>query len=477
MLKRIIAILSAVAVLCCGFSVTAETSVQEGTEWADGLQFHASGSTVYDVMLNAVMNHQSSVNVRNFNIPKANAGTVFYNFYYNYPQTFVMKTDKYTYNSEDGYIYSYFFEYYDTAAVAAQKLVRYNAELDKISAAVPKNGTTLDKVIAVYDYVITHFQYDRGGTVTGAYDFLIKGTGVCEGYTKTITAMMNRLGIANCVAYSKNCSHKWNIVKLGTAYYHIDATYDDPVADRMGQARHRYFLLSTSTMISRAYADDVKNAAAGTTVKKRDDWTVYGTKPTCSTTTYESTDYVWSASRSPMAFIGGNRYIMIGKVLYSVASNMKTKTTLYTQSDSTWYVYDQPTKFWTDYYGSLFAVGDVLYGNTQKGIWWYKPSDKKSGKFAFDSAVGKQSIYGSIYAGNGVLKLQYAENPNTYTQTVKTYDLPRLTDSGRSYTAAMLNVYRTVLYGNVYHDELLDVTDDGVVNVLDLVRIKKKLAS
>ncbi len=471
MKKRIAAFLLVLCVVLSGFSVAAESVQSLQTEeiaMPNGLSFQsvpetatalAVSQTVYDVMLNAVLNHRSSASVSSFNISTADAQTVYYNFLYNNPETFVVKGGGIT--QSGGKVASFSFTYYDTAAVASQKLARYYEELDKLLAQVPAGLSDLEKVLFVHDYLAAHYQYDLTYSIYDAYTFLTTGTGVCECYGKTFYAMMKRLGVEVYQASSNKANHFWNVVKIGGSYYHIDVTFDDPVPDRMGQARHNYFLLSTGKMLELE--------------SNRADWQVYGEKPTCNSTLYES-GYVWSSSVCPLVYLKGTWYAMGGNTVYSVAGDMKTRVPLFTQNRNRWYRYNS-TSYWTNYYGSMFAVGGVLYGNTQQGIWFYNPDDGNSGYFEIDAAVQSESIFGSVYAGNGILKLQYCEDASDRSGREVLWNTPLFTDENRSFAGAIVNIQSAILKNDIYNVELLDINDDGAVNILDLVRMKKRAAA
>ncbi len=470
-MKKVIALILTLGVLLGGFSVTAtavtETAKVIPLEMPDGhfqgaapsVSALAVSETAYDVMLDAVINHKSSANVLRFNIPSADAQDVYYNFLYNNPETFVVKGGGIS--TSAGKVSTFNFSYHDSATVAAQKLARYNAELDKIVALAPQSATELEKALFIHDYIVTHFQYDTSYSIYDAYNFLTLGTGVCESYGKTFMALARRLGLEAYTVSSYNANHLWNVVKIGGTFYHLDATFDDPIADRMGRAGHDYFLLSTKTLMFME--------------PNRTDWVVYGASVTCNSTSYEN-GYAWCGSSNPIVFLNGNRYAMVGNTLYSVNNNLTTKTAVYTQPKNKWYLYNNPYSSWSGYYGSLYAVGNVLYGNTQKGMWYYNPADGQSGYFEIDSTVGQRSIYGSFYAGNGILQLLYCTDANDQDGQTVEMDISLLTSQNLSYAEAVLNIYRSVLYGDIYNSELLDTNDDGVVNVIDLVRLKKRVA-
>ena len=59
---------------------------------------------------------------------------------------------------------------------------------------------------------------------------------------------MDKLNIPCTVIISNSMDHAWNMVKVGGKWYHIDVTWDDPVNDTYGKARHDYFMLSDNAI-------------------------------------------------------------------------------------------------------------------------------------------------------------------------------------------------------------------------------------
>ena len=58
---------------------------------------------------------------------------------------------------------------------------------------------------------------------------------------------LNTLGIQNYKITSEN--HIWNLVNLEGTWYHLDMTWDDPVAsDGKQYLIHNFFLISTSEL-------------------------------------------------------------------------------------------------------------------------------------------------------------------------------------------------------------------------------------
>ena len=88
----------------------------------------------------------------------------------------------------------------------------------------------------VYDMMFNNIVYTETTNCSGsAYGALIEHKARCEGISKGFAWCMNELGI-NCMTLSGHplwesgsmySTHSWNIIRLGSNYYHVDLTADN----------------------------------------------------------------------------------------------------------------------------------------------------------------------------------------------------------------------------------------------------------
>lgn len=114
------------------------------------------------------------------------------------------------------------------------------------------------KATALHDYLVQHMEYDQnannnlGIEKRNAYEALVNGIGVCQGYTLAYAALLKKAGIEVGYCKSQSMNHIWNYVKLNDQWYHADLTYDDITASSQvgatGYVKHTYFLLSDTAM-------------------------------------------------------------------------------------------------------------------------------------------------------------------------------------------------------------------------------------
>lgn len=128
-----------------------------------------------------------------------------------------------------------------TSASAEAHVTATNAALDAAMASLNLTDgmSEYQKVKAIYDYVRMNVTYDHDALDEGksmsekmpahsTYNAAVVGQAVCQGYSSMLYNMMLRAGI-DCrviTGTANGGSHAWNIVKIGSAYYNVDVTFD-----------------------------------------------------------------------------------------------------------------------------------------------------------------------------------------------------------------------------------------------------------
>lgn len=148
---------------------------------------------------------------------------------------------------------SYYTEGFETEEQVNAAVKEYEAAVDAVvkmaNEVEPKNGRNLvaEKVKAVHDYIVYHTSYRLEnackpaniGFIRTAYGSLVKGEAVCEGYSRALKTVLDRLGIPCVLVYGvfmhkQNTPelHMWCEVQIDGAWYGVDATMDDPIGDK-----------------------------------------------------------------------------------------------------------------------------------------------------------------------------------------------------------------------------------------------------
>ena len=76
-----------------------------------------------------------------------------------------------------------------------------------------------------------------------AYSALATGSSVCAGYARAFQMVCLQAGIPcyYITGTSKGENHAWNIVQINGAYYNVDLTWDDCIAEATGFSSYHYF--------------------------------------------------------------------------------------------------------------------------------------------------------------------------------------------------------------------------------------------
>jgi len=106
--------------------------------------------------------------------------------------------------------------------------------------------TDHQKEKAIHDWIVGNLTYDTRLVSHSAYDGLMNGRTVCQGYALLTYEMMKQAGIPVKIAEgtSRGRAHTWNLVRIGGEWYHLDTTWNDPVPDVPGKAHYGYYNLT-----------------------------------------------------------------------------------------------------------------------------------------------------------------------------------------------------------------------------------------
>lgn len=131
---------------------------------------------------------------------------------------------------------------------------------DFVNAHVAKVMPTLftatakdaDKVKAIHDYIVKTVQYSEKtvGSQYSTYTLLTENKGVCQAYALLMDKMLKQAGIETMYVKGTagNDRHAWNLVKLDGGWFHVDATWNDPIGNKAGEVSYQYFLVADSQM-------------------------------------------------------------------------------------------------------------------------------------------------------------------------------------------------------------------------------------
>jgi hypothetical protein len=145
-----------------------------------------------------------------------------------------------------------------------------NNKVKEVLANIITPGMTdYQKELAIHNYIIKNAKYDPLASSNlepveshNSYGVLILGVGVCESYAKALSLLFTEAGLVEKYVVGDandgtgSVGHAWNMVRLDGEWYHVDATWDDPVMqDGTSVIRHDYFNV-TDKLIEKDHSVD-----------------------------------------------------------------------------------------------------------------------------------------------------------------------------------------------------------------------------
>lgn len=108
-----------------------------------------------------------------------------------------------------------------------------DASVEACLSGIPSDAPEYDRIKAVFEYLVSTADYDEDAPDNqNIYSALVGKRSVCAGYSRAVQYLLGRLGI-ECIYVVGTAqdqeAHAWNIVKCDGKYYHVDATFGDPV--------------------------------------------------------------------------------------------------------------------------------------------------------------------------------------------------------------------------------------------------------
>ena len=139
------------------------------------------------------------------------------------------KIYKTTYSDSDYCVFTPGYTYTDGEIDEIQMAMEQSFQ--EVRALIPEDAGDYEKVRIVYTYVIDHTQYQTGEDDQSIAGVFWKKSAVCAGYAGAVQYLLERLDVP-CIYVDGSTresteGHAWDIVKIGEAYYYVDATNGD----------------------------------------------------------------------------------------------------------------------------------------------------------------------------------------------------------------------------------------------------------
>lgn len=315
---------------------------------------------------------------------------------YTYPDAYCIgKTFRYGYHGDAVFI---MLNYIDSTDNVQKRLRLYEAFKEDILSLITEDMTDFQKAVTVHDYIVMNLKYDTSYNVYDAVNMALGGSGVCQGYAQMFYDICaNELGMGCGFAVGQNKSpgeagHIWNVINIDGAWYHTDATYDDPLfidsetealTDAPLRVSHKYFLISDEKLKSINPNDSIDRENIDCAVE-------------CSDAYYDE-NRPWDDSSSAQIIVnaGAIYYISGNKIMKK--SDAEEAVCIITEGEN-------------HIEAGIGIYGDLLFACYKQSIYWIKLSTGESGQF-YNSGSGSAMIK-YLRIDGGVLRFTLSE-PNS----------------------------------------------------------------
>ncbi len=285
------------------------------------------------------------------------------------------------------------------------------AETDKVINKIGKDWSELEKALYVHDWLDVSFMYDYdlfeepGSENHDIVGFLRDKRGVCQSYAYTFIYVMRRLNMNAYYVISETDNHGWNVVQIDGNWYHVDATYDDPILgptyhyDYVGEVRHNKFLLSDSEIVADGEHDDFYipcvEGIECSEYTGNDSWR------TATTAVHKIGDYWYYIDNSKDA--GG----FMRTKDFKNTEKLKDIGTFNNSYDV--YGWRVGNSVYNCYFAGLFEYNGHLYFNDENNIYVYDSHHNVFKELPIDKPEGK-TYYGLNMDGKTITYLASANN-------------------------------------------------------------------
>ncbi len=232
-----------------------DLSINMDTYYYDKLTYEQQ--KIYSSIANATKNFESEFAIRDyiagdkdeFAKEVAEAISAFIN---DHPEAFYLESQYSSYvisglKGNIGYIRLNYTE--DSVEAINEKLEKIQNKIEEYTSNL-EGLSDYEKELTIHDRLANGVEYSDLEDLPRAYHTvegtLIENIGVCDGFTKSLQLLYDRVGIDSIIVLGTldQNPHAWNMVKLDDEWYHVDITSSRSIIDETGIVNHAYFNLT-----------------------------------------------------------------------------------------------------------------------------------------------------------------------------------------------------------------------------------------
>ena len=350
------------------FQVSDDFSAVNKNTVTDKADYIAAGEYV----ISQLKEFKTNINIKEYSLHIDDAPGFIKEFVNCIPELFYVNNSVRAYH--DNNIVEYFeFKFMDNPRT---KLTEYRNMVEEIAGKADSSFSPMQKALYFHDYIASNFSYDLSLSTYEAYSLLKNGSGVCQAYALLYMSLLDYHGIEAKYVTSEKMKHGWNLVKIGSSWYHVDITWDDPKNDRYGLSYHENFLLSDKAMDKNGH----------------EDWYCCGGNEICNDTTYDK--YFWANITSPFAVLNNEWY-------YIDAYSSSYGIYKWNKNGSSEIVKSFNAKWsgilgfvWDGCYSGFGVYNNKLIYNTENTVLSFDPANRRT------DILYRENVSGHIYGMN-----------------------------------------------------------------------------
>ena len=382
--------------VCFTAFAAGETKVGDIASYPQEMPLTDTQKEIIQKLYDSVSAFGSYVNISSYGITLDEMQALASYFQNVFPELFYLKNVSCSYNPSTnigvGYI-PYYVDGYDETS----KQEFFTAAADRYLTLVDNTMDKFTKALILHDALILNSAYPYPLTDSNRgdnYTYMVNGTGVCQYYSQCYAYLLAQCGIKCEYVSSDSMNHAWLKIQLDDGcYYNIDNTWDDPVVDKEGVAKHTYFLYSDSAF-QQADSSLSRKAHSG-----------YLSLNPADSTTYDGFSNLHSI-KTELCYIDGCFYAICGSklVLYhpdTDAVESKQAINYHWPADGGGY--------WQGTFSGLAAYDGKLYYNGPDAVYSYDPATGEN-KPVYTNTASKK-LYG-LRIIDGKLYGLHADSPN-----------------------------------------------------------------
>lgn len=387
-------------------------------------------TAIYD----GVLNGEERIDIRSYGVPVSYWNALWDVMKYSFPE--LCYVSNYTIWRSSTILTAVEPQYISGDIEEMKRQFRESAD-DRYLSLIDDSMDDFTKAVILHDALVlnTYYPDDPNNNRGSNYSYMVEDYGVCQYYSECYAYLLAQCGIKSEVVTSDSMNHEWLKINLDGKYYNIDNTWDDITPDRVGRARHSYFLYSDEVFKT---ADDVRNRAH----------TGYLSINRADSTDYDSFDNLRNIM-TQLCYIDG--------VFYAINSSGQLVTYDHT-TDSINVIKELGYRwsaggysYWIGNFSSLAVYDGKLYYNSPNAVYQYDPATGETELFA----EGTEDYLYGLRIINGQLWGVYAATPNDgYITPTYMRDMP--------VPEHQITVSDSIAHGTVAADKLAAVAGETV---------------